>query len=151
MWFTVRRIVRATYDSEIIEIEVRAHRRKIQRRRYKPSWKLKGQKGIITAPGPARLLPKTRLGTSVWAEVGSDKFWYYRPTYRLLCDLRSHGLDLAQGTITDGLRHLIPIFEPIEIAIIEQNIEEKAHWHADETRWEVWVENSVQTGHRWYS
>ena len=42
-----------------------------------------------------------------------DKYLFYRPTGRLLADWATHGLDLSLGTVTDGLRHLVPLFEPV--------------------------------------
>jgi len=49
----------------------------------------------VTAPPPPRLIPKSLLGISIWVSVLLDKYLFYRPTYRLLEDLRSHGLDLG--------------------------------------------------------
>ena len=42
-----------TEDSEQIEINVRAHRRVIRRRRYRPACRCNKLPGIVTAPGPA--------------------------------------------------------------------------------------------------
>ena len=89
-------------DSEQLEIEVRAYRRVIKRRRYRRSCQCAAAPRLLTAPAPPRLIPKGILGISVWVTVLIDKYLLYRPTYRLLADLRAHGLDLAQGTITDG-------------------------------------------------
>ena len=85
-------------DSEQLEIEVRAYRRVIKRRRYRRSCQCAAAPRLITAPAPPRLIPKGILGISVWVTVLIDKYLLYRPTYRLLADLRAHGLDLAQGT-----------------------------------------------------
>ena len=46
-----------------------------------------GNPGIITAPPPAKLIPKSILGVSIWVEVLLDKYLFYRPTYRLLAGL----------------------------------------------------------------
>ena len=43
-----------TEDAEVAEIEVRAHRRVIRRRKYKAACRL--LPGIVTAPAPARLM-----------------------------------------------------------------------------------------------
>ena len=67
----------------------------------------------VTAPPAAKLIPKSLLGTSVWVEILLDKFASYRPTQRLLEQWRLLGLDLAAGTITDGLQRLEPLFAPI--------------------------------------
>ncbi|MCP3909729.1 MAG: transposase, partial [Actinomycetia bacterium] len=138
-----------TEDSEVVEIEVRAHRRKIRRRRYRPACQCGVLPGILTAPIPPKLIPKGRYGVSVWVQVLLDKFVFLRPTYRLLADLRTHGLDLAQGTVTGGLKALSPLFAPIYEALLEKNRSE-TRWHADETRWQVFVQTEGKAGYRWY-
>ena len=45
----------------------------------------------------------------MWVLVLLDKYAFYRPTHRLLEQLRLQGLDLAQGTLTDGLQRLLPL------------------------------------------
>lgn len=133
-----------TEDSEVLEIEVKAHKRRIHRKRYKPSCQCPGPK-IITAPGPAKLIPKGRYGVSVWVQILLDKYCFLRPTHRLLEDLRTYGLDLSLGTITGGLKKLAPVFEPIMDEIIRKNLEE-TQWHADETSWPMFV--SIPELHR---
>jgi transposase len=137
-----------TEDSEVIEIDVRAYRRIIKRKRYTPSCRCT-LPGIITAPAPKRLIPKGKLGISVWVNVLLDKFLYYRPTYRLLAELGSLGLPLSQGTITGGLKYIKSLFEPIKTAIVEKNRSEN-RWHADETRWQVFEEVEGKVGYRWW-
>ncbi|GAG28839.1 unnamed protein product, partial [marine sediment metagenome] len=58
-------------------------------------------------------------------------------------------LDLSQGTITDGLRRLAPLLEPIYEAILARN-GESFYRQADETRWSVFVEQEGKTGYRWW-
>jgi hypothetical protein len=89
------------------------------------------------------------LGVSIWVTVLLDKYLCYRPTYRLLADLRTHGLDLALGTLTDGLQRLVPLFEPLYEALIVRS-RQQALWHADETRWLVLAMFEGKVGYRWY-
>lgn len=138
-----------TEDSTVIEIEVRAHRRIIHRRRYKPSCTCPGNPGIITAPGPAKLIPKSIFGITVWVELLLDKYLFYRPTYRLLAALTTHNLDLSQGSLTDGLKRLVPLFEPVYKKLAEHSQKQEL-WHADETRWLVFVTCEGKVGYRWY-
>jgi len=138
-----------TEDSEIIEVNVRAHRRVIKRKRYKPGCTCNVLPGIITAPPPSKLIPKGIFGVSVWTSVILDKFLFLRPTHRLLADMKTHGLDMAQGTLTDGLKTIAPLFMPVYEAIIAKNREED-RWHADETRWLVFVSVEGKVGCRWY-
>ena len=138
-----------TDDSTVLEIEVRAHRRVYRRRRYRPTCSCGTAPGIITAPAPAKVIPRSILGISVWVTVLLDKFLFYRPTHRLLEDLNTRGLGLSQGTLTDGLQRLAPLFEPVYDALVEHS-QAQTLWHADETRWLVFVTREGKVGHRWY-
>ena len=142
-------LLEGTEDSEVIEVEVRAHRRVIRRKRYRPTCRCPAQPGIVTAAGPPKLIPKGSLGVSVWTLILIDKFLFQRPTYRLLADLRwSHGLAIAQGTVTGGLQRLAPLFAPLVKSIVTKSLT-ATHWHADETRWPVFVDWEGKHGHRW--
>ena len=123
-------------DSEIIEIGVKAFRRQIRRRRYRRRCSCEDPPLIIPAPAVPRVLPRSRFGVSVWVHVLLDKYQYARPTNKLLDDLRSHGLDLSAGTLTDDLKRLACLFEPLQQKLIEHN-RAQALWNADETRWTV--------------
>ena len=101
-----------TEDSEQIEIEVSAYRRVIHRRRYRRTCTCDGPI-TLTAPPPPKLIPKGRYGISVWVEILLDKYFSYRPTERLLASWRLLGLDLAPGTVTDGLKQLEVLLRPI--------------------------------------
>ena len=138
-----------TQDSEVLEIEVKAHRRVIHRHRYKPACKCACLPGIVTAPAPAQLIARGKFGVSVWTTVVLDKFLYGRPSARLLRDLADHGLNMSPGTLAGGLQTLAPLFEPLEQALVSK-LRSEAHWHADETRWAVFVDIEGKVGHRWY-
>jgi transposase len=103
----------------------------------------------MVAPPPPRLIPNSALGLSIWVEVLLDKYAFHRPTYRLLAQWRLAGLDLALGTITDGLQRLLPLLEPVYEALRQHN-QQQDHWHGDETRWHVFVTVEGKVGHLWY-
>ncbi|HZW95920.1 MAG TPA: hypothetical protein VFF64_23440, partial [Candidatus Eremiobacteraceae bacterium] len=84
---------------------MRAYRRKLRRRRYERTCTCEGSR-TLTAPPPPKLIPKGWYGISLWVEVLLDKYFTYRPTERLLASWRLLGLDLAAGTVTDGLQRL---------------------------------------------
>src|SRR5207248_88512 len=128
--------VSGTEDSTVLEIEVKAHRRLIRRHRYRPTCDCGVHPGLVTAPPAPRVIPKSILGVSVWVTVLLDKYLFYRPTYRLLAQLQTHGLDLSLGNLTDGLQRLLPLFEPVYEALAEYSRRQPL-WHADETRWQV--------------
>ena len=138
-----------TEDSEIIEIDVKPYRRKICRRRYRRTCQCPGTPGILTAPPPARLIPRGKYGVSIWVHLLLSKFSYGQPTHRLLRDWSDYELTLSPGTVTGGLRALAPLFEPLEEALLCR-LRSENRWHADETRWMMFVESEGKIGHRWY-
>jgi transposase len=139
-----------TEDSQEVVIEVKAHNRVIKRKCYHPTCKCPGNRGVITAPGPAKLIPKGSLHLLSWVTLLLDKFLYQRPTHRFLAELRQTlNLNIAQGTVTGGLKRLSPLFEPLYDELIAQNVSESL-WHADETRWVVFEEVEGKQGHKWY-
>ena len=138
-----------TEDSEELEIEVRAYRRRIRRKRYIPGCACGMLPGIITAEGPSKLIAKSRFGISVWTMILLEKYLYQRPIARLLESLKSYGVDIAPGTIGDGLKRLLPLFEPLQKGLKEKSRQEK-WWHADETTWRVFERPEGKHSHRWY-
>jgi transposase len=137
-----------TQDGQILEIEVKAHRRVYHRRRYRPTCACESNPGIITAPPPDKVIPKCILGVSIFVEILLDKYLFYRPTYRLLAEWQTRGLDLSLGTVTADLHLLAPLFEPVYQALVKHNQEQK-HWHGDETRWLVFATVEGKAGYRW--
>ena len=137
-----------TEDSELIEIEVCAYRRVIHRRRYQRTCTCDGPK-TLTAPPPPKLIPKGLYGISVWVEILLDKYFSYRPTERLLASWRLLGLDLAPGTVTDGLQRLEVLLRPIYEALKKRNPQGDLH-QSDETRWRVFVILEGKQGYGWW-
>jgi len=138
-----------TDDSELIEMKVEAYRRKILRTQYKKGCQCAGVPGIITAPGPAKLIDKGRVGISVWVTLLLEKYLYQRPISRLLESFKDIEYDAPPGTIGGGLKKLAPLFEPVLKEIIKKNQTER-HLHADETRWLVFEFIDGKKSYRWY-
>jgi transposase len=138
-----------TEDSEQIEIDVEAYRRRIRRRRYQRTCTCGDCPRTFIAPPAPKLIPKGLLGTSAWVEILIDKFSSHRPTERLLDHWRLLGLDLAAGTVTGGLERLVPLFEPLYQALLERSALADFAL-GDETRWMVFIELEGKTGHCWW-
>lgn len=136
-------------DSEVVEIEVAAHRRVIRRQRYRASCDCGCLPAVTAAPPPAQLIPRGKLGVSVWVEILLSKYRHCQPTHRLCQDWAERGLPVAQGTITDGLKRLQPLFDPL-MADMAERLRGASHWHADETQWKVFEPLEGKTGHRWF-
>lgn len=138
-------------DSEQIEIDVKAHRRRIRRRRYRRSCHCpaEGAPQTITAPPAPKLIPKGLLGTSVWVEILLGKFFSHQPIERLLTGWQLLGLNVAAGTVNGGLQRLEPMFAPLYEALRARNAQSVLS-QADETRWMVFIDHEGKTGHRWW-
>jgi len=138
-----------TEDSEVLEVEVKAYRRLIRRKRYRPGCACGTLPGIVTAPAPRRLIERGKFGISVWVDALLDKFLYGRASYRWMQAMADRGLPVSAGSLSGGLQAIAPLFEPLYQALLPR-LRAEPHWHADETRWEVFVDKEGKAGHRWY-
>lgn len=138
-------------DSEQIEIDIRPHRRRIRRRRYRRSCPCRaaGAARTVTAPPAPKLIPKGLLGASLWVEILVGKFFSHQPTERLLTQWRLRGLNVAAGTVNGGLQRLEPMLAPLYEALRARNAQSTLG-QADETRWMVFIDHEGKTGHRWW-
>lgn len=136
-------------DSEQLEIETTVYRKVVRRKRYRRTCECRQQPRTVTAPLPPKLLPKSLYGTSIWTHLLLEKFHLQRPMHRTIKQLQLSGLDLAPGTIADGLKRIEPLMTPIYEAIRTHHVQ-SAYFHADETRWKVFVEKAGKIGHRWW-
>jgi len=110
-------------------LEVKAYRRVIHRRRYSPVCRCGCLPGIVSAPPPARLINRGKFGISVWTQVLLDKFAYGRPSQRLVQDLADHDLLMSPGTLAGGLQAIAPLFESIGQALMAR-LRSEQHWHS---------------------
>ena len=138
-----------TEDSEVIEIEVKAYRRLIQRKRYQPACHCCARPTIVTAPVPPKIIPKGKYGISIWTELILDKFLYGRPTHRLLQSWETLGLKVSPGTVAGGFATLAPMFAPL-IQAFQDKQHTDTYWHADETGWKVFESVEGKKTNRWY-
>ena len=138
-----------TEDSEIIEIHVAAHVRKIKREQAKAGCHCPNRSGLITAPTAPRVYPKARYGVSVWVLVLLDKFQSYTPSNRLYQRLQDQGVSLSAGTVINGLNKISPLFAPIELEMQKQQAQETL-FHNDETTWKVFEKVEGKVGYKWY-
>jgi transposase len=137
-----------TEDAEQLEIDITVYRRVTHRRRYQRTCPCAGQR-TWTAPQVPKLIPKGRLGVSMWVEILLDKFASHRPTERLLQHWQLLGVDLAAGTVADGLRRLEPLFTPLYEALRERN-RQSVLTQGDETRWLVFSVLEGKSGYTWW-
>ena len=123
-------------STKLIEIEVKAHTRKIVRGRWRRGCDCAASPREVTAPAVARVFRNTPYGVSVWACVLFERFVSRRPIHRVAVWLGDMGLRISAGTLADSVKRFLPLFEPLAAAILaHQNT--AAVRHADETGWRV--------------
>ena len=123
-------------ESSLVEIEVRAHRRVIRRRRWRRTCGCASSAPEVSAPPVPRLFARTPYGTSVWARFLFERYACLRPLHRVSAWLSDQGLPVSPGTLADSVHRFRPLFEPLGAAIVaHQN--GAAIRHADETSWRV--------------
>ena len=140
--------IAGTADGDILEIEVRAYRRRYHRERYRRCCGCVQRPALLTAPPPDKLIAKSNPGISVWTQILQHKYEFFQPLHRVLAELRSHGLNLSAGTITGGLHKLLPLFAPLYQTLVEHN-RAAEHWHCDETRWPVFEKQAAKATFIW--
>lgn len=138
-----------TEDSEEVTWDVHLRRRVHKRMRYKPTCHCGSVPGIVTAPAPAKLIPKGMFSTAFWVRLLLEKFLHQRPLYRTRQALALEGLSVSQGTLTGGLRRIGELVQPLYTRILERS-RSAHHWHMDETGWMVFAEITGKRGHRWW-
>ncbi|MCP5073438.1 MAG: IS66 family transposase [Rhodobacteraceae bacterium] len=138
-----------TEDSEILEIEVRGYKRKIRRKRYKKTCQCPQTPGIVTAPPAPRVIDRSPIGISIWVHILLGKYLYAQPLNRLLQALQEKGEPISPGTLIGGMQPLMVLFEPLMEALYRKQMSED-RFHADESRWEVFVILEGKAGSRWY-
>ncbi|MEO8271865.1 MAG: IS66 family transposase, partial [Aureliella sp.] len=139
----------ASEACEQIEIETTVYRRVIRRKRYRRTCQCHQPARTLIASLPAKLLPKSIYGNSIWVHLLLEKFHLQRPHNRTISQLELLGVSLAPGTIADGLKRIEPLLTPIYEAICQRQARSK-YFHADETRWKVFLEKAGKKGYLWW-
>ena len=132
--------LKETDDSELFEIDVKAHRRIYKRKRYVSQCLCKS-KHLRTAPAPAKLYPRTNIGNSLWVYLLLWRYMHGVPVHRILQNLSLHKLPLSAGTATGGFQKIEPLLDPL-YSDTTAHCQSNNLWHADETSWRVFEENN---------
>ncbi len=142
-------LISITQDSEDIHYELRLVRRRHKRKCYLRTCQCKNVPKIITAPPPAKLIPKGMFSTDFWVHILAEKFLFQRPMSRILQTLTMEDFYVSQGTITGGLEKIKDMVYPLYTKILERSRSAR-HWHMDETRWMMFVVVDGKIGYRWW-
>lgn len=117
--------------SELITATARAFVRQVHRRM---KYRCTCNGAVVTAPGPARLVPGGRYSPAFAIEIAIGKYTDHLPLERQAHIMKRDGLTTDSQTLWDQLDalavHLAPTYEAIIARILAEPI-----IHADETRW----------------
>ena len=127
-----------TQESERIEWEVLLKRYRDVRHIYGQSCDCAGCGGMVTAPKPAKLIPKGLFGVSFWREVLLKKFDLLQPLQRTIRELQGLGLEVSPGTLDGGLQKIEPMIQTLAGQFVLQ-ARAGSYWHMDETRYPMFL------------
>lgn len=128
-------VLKQTQDSELAEMQLLVYWIAYQRKKYVSQCNCNGKRIRVAEP-PAKLIPKSRIGNSLWVHLVVAKLLHGVPTSRTLQELSLCGFTLAQGTVTGGLKIINDLLEPLYEAIVN-HCRGASLWNADETTWRV--------------
>ncbi len=134
----IRPEIGLTEESEEVEWEVCLKRVRHIRHCYGPSCDCPSGRGIVSAPKPAKLIPKGLFAVSFWVQVLLKKFEFKQPLQRIAHELKTLDLEVSPGTLTGGLQKIQPMLQPL-VGQFVLRAREGAHWHMDETRWPMFL------------
>lgn len=138
-----------TEDAEVLEIEVKAHKRVIHRHKYVKTCHCEGGKAVLTAPPPLRLFNRNLYGISIWTEVLLEKFQYGRSLHSVCKDFAQRGLSLAAGTLTNGFKRMPDLFAPVIQQFETKQLSETLFYN-DETYWKEYERTDSKRNTQWY-
>ena len=123
-------------STSLIEIEVKAHIRRIERPRWRRGCECASSPLEVIAPPAPRLFPGTLYGTSFWARFLFEHCACRRPLCRVAAWYADQGLPVSPGTLANSLKRFVPLLDPIHEAILAHQNRAMVR-HADETGWRV--------------
>lgn len=133
-------------EAEEIDWQVRLVRRVHRRHRYARTCQCAGVPAIITAPPPARVIPKGMLSVGFIALLLVEKFVLGRPLQRIVLLLAMQGFRVSPGTLVGVLGRVLLLLRPLYAEIVAYNRTE-SHMNADETGWKVF---DPEASRRWW-
>jgi transposase len=135
--------------SEEIDVEYKLVRLVHKRKKIRKSCQCAGTSVIKVAPGPPKLFSGSLFTTNFWAYLIFEKFQLQRPTNRVRQLWSAHGLNVSQGTITNGLKrlHVREVFKPLAEAI-RARVKAGTRQKSDETGWKVFQKLEGKEGYQ---
>jgi transposase len=137
--------------SEQIHVEFKVVKRIHRRIKIAKTCNCPNVPTIKIAQPPDQLFKGSLYSIETWSHIIFDKYFGQRPTQRALRLLETFGLEVPQGTFTNGLKRLHnnqvfkPLIDDVKSRILASNWQQK-----DETGWKVFQEIDGKKGHSWW-
>ena len=140
---------RRAIHHEIVEIDVKAHTRRIVRPRWRRRCDCADSPPDVIAATPDRVFARAAYGTTVWTHVLFERYLCNRPLNGVAMSLSHQGLPISAGTLARGLARLAPLFQRLALAMLEHQ-NEAAVRHGDETGWRIQaLRQAGRSGRAW--
>ncbi len=142
-----------TDELEQVSFEISSEKtyyiKRIMRKAYKKTCNCSQTKALIVAPPPPKIISKGKFSIEFWSECLINKYMMHLPVQRQLLEMKMHGLIVPAGTIFGGFErlyssYLLPLYQAMAI-----QLRKASHWHADESRWYMFVEVEGKDNHKW--
>jgi len=139
-----------TEESEEVEWKVCVVRHRHIRHRYGPSCHCPSGRGMVTAPKPAKLIPKGLFAISFWVQVLLKKFAFQQPLQRTVRELEAYELKVSPGTLTGGLQKIQPMLQALAGQLVLR-ARQGNRWHMYETGWPMLCLPEGKARQRWWA
>lgn len=133
--------------SEQLDI-VPAKMKVIRTIRYKYACKT-CEESILTAPAPARAIPKSIASAGLLAHIAASKYVDGLPLYRLEKILFRSGIDIMRGSMARWMIKISELFRPL-LNLMQDDLLESTVVHADETTVQVLKESGKKAESKSY-
>ncbi len=132
-----------TEDSEEITLVERTYSLVLHRRK---KYRCRCNANVVTAHGPAKLIPGGRYSADFGVSVAVDKYVDQIPLQRQVTRMARSGLTVTAATLSDQIIALSKILEPTYDALFTRLLEGPV-LHVDETGW-LLAPNGVKIGRK---
>jgi transposase len=108
------------------------------------------EQGVVTAPTPAQIVPKSKLSNEFIIEVLAQKYQQHTPVYRQQAVLLGeHGIDLSRKTLTDAILAAGGLLTAV-IGAQKQELFQSGYIQADETPMPCQTRQKTGRNHKAY-
>ena len=125
-----------SHDSEVIELQVRAHTRVIRRNRFLRACTCSSSPREVSAPALPRLFTNTPYGISFRVCFLFERYVCHRPVNQVAAWMCGQGLSVSAGTLASSIPRFLPLFAPLSEAVLDRQRASRVRY-GDETRWRV--------------